>query len=150
MTPQKTNEPLDDIGRLVRKAQLFATRILRSAKAGDIKIENATDATKLLQSIASLSRSACELERIRFEKSGALKAALEALSNDVRVRLDRRPDLQRQIQVELCAARDDLVADYKKNLNGQIPSKTQALMMGHLEEPTVADSAKAADVYEDE
>ena len=138
MTPQRTNDPLDDVARLVRRAQTFATRILRNAKAGDIEITNAADATRLLQSISSLSRSACELEKLKFEKSGAIRAALQVLSDDVRVRLNHRPDLQKQIRAELYASQADVVSDLKQNPRA-LP-QLKASLAAHLADEPVTDS----------
>lgn len=136
----RQSDPLDDVGRLVKRAQRFASAILKKAKAGDIVIKDAADANKLLQSIASLSRSTCELEKLRFEKAGALKVAMDQLASDVRMRLQGRPDLQAALHAELYGAHNNLMVDYKKGMVGQVPNKVQSLMVGHPDNVKLIDS----------
>lgn len=136
----KQSDPLDDVGRLVKRAQRFAASILKKAKAGDIVIKDAADANKLLQSIASLSRSTCELEKLRFEKAGALKIAMDQLAADVRLRLQGRPDLQAALHAELYGAHQALMQNLKSGMVGQVPNRMQSIMVGHPDNVKLIDS----------
>lgn len=105
--PKKQNDMLDDLAKTVRRAQLFAVRILNKSKAANIEITNSADAAKILQSLASLSRACAEIEKIKLDRDGAIKLALESLSADIKARLKNRPDLYDEVRKEIYGAKLD-------------------------------------------
>jgi hypothetical protein len=146
-TPKKQTDQLDDMAKMVKKAQLFAARILHRSKNSDLVIKDAGDASRLLASIASLSRACCELEKVKLERDGSLRQAIQVLGEDIRLRLERRPDLYAEVRKEIYGAQTHRIMEMKENdSRALLPSKTQ-LMANHLE-VTLVDPAEAGDIEE--
>ena len=146
--PKRQTDELADMTKMVKRAQLFAARILHRSKNSDIEIKDAGDASRLLQSIASLSRACCELEKVKLERDGSLRQAIAILGEDIRVRLERRPDLYAEVRKEIYGAQTHRIMEMKENdSRALLPSKTQ-LMANHLE-VTLVDPAEAEEIDED-
>ena len=126
---QKTQtDPLDDMGRIVKRAQLFAARILQRSKGSDIQLKDPSDAAKLLNAIASLSRAATELEKTKMEREGAIRLAARAIWDELyRKWLKSNPGLLREVQLEISREQQEMLQEQYKNPCGAVSGKKERM-----------------------
>ena len=134
-TIKKKTDSLDDMERIVKRAQIFAARILQRSKGSDIQLQDPSDAAKLLNSIASLARAATELEKTKMEREGAIRIAARLIWNEMeRKWLRDNPKLLTKLRQEMDKVQRKLLQQQRETPGYAVSGKRERIALAQAGE----------------